>query len=132
VEVLKSGKHAERLCVSWQAFAEHRDPILVDVAEKSAGFFYMDNESRIEAHKPRAGRISRHRIIREDNSAKPAQFSLQRAVPLHRLDPVRNHEVHPDGGADIEDALVNSAPMENVLRPALLVRGKFGLVFINN
>ena len=68
------GKHAERLYVSGHPFGEHRDPILVHVAEESPGLFYMENESRIETHKPRAGRIGRYRIVRENNSAEPAQW----------------------------------------------------------
>src|ERR1035441_8474440 len=119
LEVLKLGNHAERLYVSGHPFGKHRDPILVHVAEESPGLCYMENKARIDAHKPGAGRIGRYWIVRENNSAKAAQFSLQWAVSLHRLDPVGDHEVDRDGRTDIEDALVNSVPMEKVLRPAV-------------
>src|ERR1022692_4385879 len=119
LEVLKLGNHAERLYVSGHPFGKHRDPILVHVAEESPGLFYMKNESRMETHKPRTSCIGRHRIVRENNSTAPAQFSLQGAVPLHGLDSVGNHEVIRDGRTDIEDALVNSVPMETVLGPTV-------------
>ncbi len=68
------GKHQERFCVSGHPFGKHRDPILVHVAKESPGLYYMENEARIETHKPRTGCIGRHGTVRKNNSTEPAQW----------------------------------------------------------
>jgi hypothetical protein len=78
----------------------------------------MKNESRIETHKPRTGRIGRHRIVREKQFDRSLRSSpCKGPFPSIASIPSAITKSTWDGRTDIEDALVNSVPMENVLRP---------------
>ena len=72
----------------------------------------MPNPQRIKAHKSCAGGVCRDRVIGKYNLAQLAGASLKRSVAFHCGNTVCDHEVNWNGSADVEDAFVNTAPVQ--------------------
>jgi hypothetical protein len=79
----------------------------------------MDYAVRFEAHEPRTCRIGSDGIIGENNSAEGPWRSIQWTVAFHRHDRVCNHKIDRNRGADVENALLDAVPVENVFRPTI-------------
>src|SRR5271165_3105199 len=79
----------------------------------------MNDSTGIEPHQSSAGCVGGHRIIRDHNASQRTRgAAVQGPVSFHRHDTVRDNKVDWDGSAQIEDALLNTLPVENILRPA--------------
>ena len=93
-------------------FRQHPDSVLAKVPKEMAPFGEMPNPERIKAHQSCAGRVCRYRIIGKYNLAQLAGASLKRSVAFHCGNTVCDHEVDRNGRTDVEDAFVNSAPVQ--------------------
>src|SRR5215831_2318944 len=67
----------------------------------------------------RTNRVRSNGIIRKYNLTYFGLYTVEWAIPFHGDDRVGDHEVGPDGGADVENAFVNSCPVQNIFRPAV-------------
>src|SRR5579862_5872917 len=93
-------------------FRQHPDTVLAKVPKEMAPLGEMPNPERIKAHQSCAGRVCRDRIIGKYNLAQSAGASLKRSVAFHCGNTVCDHEVDRNGRTDVEDAFVNSAPVQ--------------------
>src|ERR1017187_4477601 len=93
-------------------FRQHPDTVLAKVPKEMAPLGEMPNPERIKAHQSCAGCVCRDRIIGKYNLAELAGASLKRAVAFHCGNTVSDHEVDRNGRTDVEDAFVNSAPVQ--------------------
>ena len=116
-EFWQYGKRARRCSDS---FRQHPDAIFTKVAEEMAPISEMPNSQWIKPHKPCAGRVCRDRIIGKHDLAQLASASLKRSIAFHCSNTICDHEVNRNRRADVENAFVNSAPVQQILRPALL------------
>ncbi len=78
---------------------------------------------RNHTESPGASRISSHRIVRKYQCVQSAGGAVQRTVALHRDNRVSDDEVRSNGGANVENAFVNTGPMKDVLGPAIAASG---------
>src|SRR5271165_6187580 len=72
-----------------------------------------------ESHESGTGCIGSLWVVRKNNLSQRTSKASKRPVSFHRHDAVRDHEVDRNGGAQIQDALLNAVPVENVLRPSV-------------
>src|SRR5271165_3847574 len=79
----------------------------------------MNNSTGIEPHQSCAGGIGSDRIVREHDLAERTSSAVERSIAFHRYYPVRDHEMDRNGGTQIENALLNALPVENILRPSV-------------
>jgi hypothetical protein len=80
----------------------------------------MPNLQWIKAHETCAGCVCRDGIVGEHDLPKLAGISLQWSISFHSDYSISYYEVNRNCGADVENALVNAAPVEEVLWPAVL------------
>src|SRR5260221_11743691 len=80
----------------------------------------MQDAVRINSHEPSTGCVSGYRIVGQNNRTDQTRRSIQRSVSFHTNDTVGAHKMDRNGRAQIDDALVDSFPVENNLRPAVL------------
>src|SRR5579859_962624 len=80
----------------------------------------MSDSIRIKAHQFGTSRIGGNRIVREDKTTKGPRRSVKGAISFHRENCVRDHKVNRYRRAYIENALLNSSPVKDILRPAVL------------
>ena len=64
-------------------------------------------------------RHSGHGIVCEHDLPQRTWRSVERSIAFHRHNPVRDNEVDRNGCAQIENALLNAFPVENILRPSV-------------
>src|SRR5580658_8305083 len=122
-EILKFWQYGKWTRGYTHSFRQHRDPILMQVAKELASLREMPNLQRIESHQACAGRIGRDGIIGEHDLPKLAGASLQWSIAFHSGYAVCDHEVNRNRCADVENAFVNSVPVQRVLGPAVLHTG---------
>ena len=79
----------------------------------------MNDAAGLHAHEPRTGCIGGDCVIGQNNTPKRSRCAVQWAIPLHRHDRVCDHKVNPHRGADVENALLDAIPVEDVLGPAI-------------
>ena len=93
--------------------AGRKFPRNTDASEK------VCNSLGFQAHQSSAGRVSGDGVIREHDLAEGTWVSVEWAVAFHGHDAVRYDEVDRHCGANVENALLNTLPVENVLRPPI-------------
>ena len=79
----------------------------------------VDDLVRIKSHQTCAGRIAGNGIIGKHDLAEWAGSAIERAIAFHRDNSIRDNKMNWNGGADIQDALLNALPVENILRPSV-------------
>src|SRR6202521_4219589 len=77
----------------------------------------------IETHQTCAGEVCGDGIIGENDLAQMSMSSIQRSVAFHGDDTVRDYKVNWRRRTDVEDATVDSFPVEDVLGPTVLGAG---------
>ena len=89
------------------------------VAQESRPFANVHDSLRFKSHQTRAGCVRSDRVIREHNLSQKTRSTVQWAVAFHGYDAVRDDKVNRNGGAQIEDALLDALPMKNIFRPSV-------------
>src|SRR5580704_14926971 len=117
--MLELRDHLEGLCRSSDRFSSLLDASRRRVAQKSRAFTNVHDSVGIESHKSGAGCVGSYRIVRKHDLSQSARGTVERPVAFHRHNPVRNYEADRSGCAQIKDALLNTPPMENILRPSV-------------
>ena len=112
MEIVKFWQYRKRTRRCSDSFREHPDTILAKVAKEMAPLREMPNPQRFNAHQPCAGCVCRDRVIGQYDFAELAGASLKGSVAFHCGNTICDHEVNRDGRADVEDAFVNSAPVQ--------------------
>ena len=79
---------------------------------------------RIELHQSTAGRIDGEKIVAHDDDAHRFRGAVERAVAFHGDDAIDDGEIRRARESDIDDAVVNAAPVQFVLRPAVADAGQ--------
>ena len=79
----------------------------------------VDDAAGIHAHQPRTGCIGSNQVIGQNNTRKRPRRAVQWTIAFHRHDRVCDHKMNRNRGADVENALLNTVPVENVLGPAI-------------
>jgi hypothetical protein len=60
-------------------------------------------------------------IVGENDGPEWSRSAVQRSISFHGHGTIRVYKMNRDGGrANIQNALLNSAPVEDVFRPAIL------------
>jgi hypothetical protein len=98
-----------------QRFANLLNQLGRRVAEELRRLMDMDHAIGFETHQSGAGSIGGDRIISQNDTPKPPRSSVERTIAFHRHDCVCDHKTDRNRGADIENASLNTAPVENVL-----------------
>ena len=80
----------------------------------------MPDTMWIETHQARTREIRGYGIVGENDLPEVPVRSVQRPVTFHRHNAVRDDEMHWNRRTHIENAPVDSLPMQNILRPAVL------------
>jgi len=93
------------------------------VSQEFRSFVDVSHSIGFETHEPGTHCIGGYRIVCKDNTAKPSGRPVQWAVALHAHNGIRDHEMDGNCGAQIEDRFLDAMPMEDILRPAVLVPG---------
>jgi hypothetical protein len=70
-------------------------------------------------HQTRKDRVGSYRVIRNNNLPQRTSSAVKGAVALHGCNAVRDNEVDWNGCAQIENALLNAFPVEDILRPSV-------------
>src|SRR3989442_1278236 len=100
--------------------SEHGDSISREVSEEPGAFGEVRNALRRKTHQSATGSVSGHRIVGHHNLVHPSFSPLQRPIAFHYLDSISYHKVNERSRADVQDALVNPMPVQDVLRPTIL------------
>jgi hypothetical protein len=79
----------------------------------------------LQAHEPGARGIGRDWVIGENQTPKRPGCSVQWAVAFHGHDRICDHKVNRHSGADVENALLDAVPMEDVLGPTVSASGDY-------
>src|SRR5579864_6710346 len=90
-----------------------------DVPQELRALADVNYSVRLEAHESGACRVSSNRIVRKHDLSQRTSSAVEWAVPFHCHNAVGDNEVDRDGRAYINDAFLNSLPVENVLGPAV-------------
>src|SRR5271157_4853857 len=104
---------------SIDGFSNQVDECRRSVAQKSRTLADVHDSSGFEPHESRTGCIGSDRVIRNNNLPKRTSSAVKGSVAFHGLNAVCDHEMDRNGGAQIEDALLNALPVEDVLRPSI-------------
>ena len=115
----KLRNHLERSRRSVGGFSNLVDECRRSVAEESRALANVHDSAGSESHQTRTGCIRSYRIVRKHNHSQRTRRAVKGTVPFHRHYAVCDHEVDRNGCAQIEDALLNALPMENILRPSV-------------
>jgi hypothetical protein len=107
----KLGNH-----LKWNLRAPHCLTRLVNeiwrgVAKEMGCVMDVRDTIRFKAHKPGAGCICSKRIVCENLGSRVTGQCRQCSISFH--DTIGDHKIKRDGRANIENALLNSAPMED-------------------
>jgi len=123
-KVLKLWNHLELSRGSIDGFPNLVEERRSRIAKKSCPFANVHNSIRFEPHQSRAGGIGSDRIVGEHDFPEEPSGTVESAVSFHCYDPIRDHEVNRNSGAQIEDAFLDAFPVENILRPSVSRRLK--------
>src|SRR6516164_521485 len=66
--VCELGQNRKRTHTPWQALSHLGDALHIPIAEKLGGLRQVRDAVRIESHKPRAGEVGRHWVVRHHDS----------------------------------------------------------------
>src|SRR6516165_7500286 len=120
LEVRELRQHIEWLDLLRQSLCNEIDPSR-SIAEEARSTIKMPNKAWVEAHQSRTHEVRCDWIIGENDFAEVPMSSVYGSIALHGNYAIRNHELDRHRCADVENAAMNSLPMENILRPAILV-----------
>src|SRR5271157_168421 len=73
----------------------------------------------IDAHNPGAGRVGGNKVCSHHDHSGLLGLPHDRAIAFHADDAVNYREVRSDGDVDVKYRLLDSFPMEDVLRPTI-------------
>ena len=79
----------------------------------------MGDESRIDTHQPAARGIGGDGVVSKNEAPEVPHGTMQWTIAFHCLNPIRNHEMYGYGRGELDDGIVDSFPMQYVLRPAV-------------
>src|ERR1035437_434852 len=100
-------------------FSNLVDECCRSIAEESRSLANVNDSIGMKSHQSRAGCIGGHWIIRKHDLSQSARGAVERPVAFHRHNPVSDHEADWHRSAKIKDALLNTIPMEHILRPSV-------------
>ena len=106
-----------------QRFASLFNLIRRRVPDELRGFVDVTHSIGFETHEPGTRRICGYRIVGENNTAQLPGRPIQWAVALHAPNGIRDYEMDGNRGTQVKDRFLDAVPMENVLRPPVLVPG---------
>jgi len=89
------------------------------IANKSACFSDMLDAVRVRSQKTRENRVRGDGIIAEQNGVKLFCHAIKRSIAFHSDDPIGDHEVRTNRGANVENTFMDSGPMQDILGPAI-------------
>src|SRR6185369_3724554 len=120
LERAEPGQHAEVLPEPVDRLAHLIDSLLDDVSQKTPRLLEIPNLPWVDRHQPRRGGVDGDGIITEDECTTSPGLALDRPVALHAHDAVDDGKArHRQRAVDVEDALVDARPVQDVLRPAV-------------
>ena len=91
------------------------DPVGRHVAQELCCLRDVRDALRQEAHQPDTDCISRYGIVRENDLVEPSRGSRQRAIAFHADNSISDHKMNGHRRYDIDNALLNAAPVQEVL-----------------
>src|SRR5664279_3465247 len=104
---------------SIDGFSNQVDECRRSVAQESRTLADVRDSSGFEPHKPCAGCVGCNQVIRKYDLSHGTRGAVEWPVSFHRHYAIRDNEVDRNGGAQIEDALLNALPVKNILRPSI-------------
>src|SRR5271157_5380028 len=104
---------------SIDGFSNQVDECRRSVAQESRTLADVHDSSGFEPHESCAGCIGSNRVIRKYDLSQRTRSAVEWPVSFHRNNAVRDHKVDRNSCAQIEDALLNAFPVENILRPSV-------------
>jgi hypothetical protein len=90
------------------------------VPEKMRSPIKVPDQAWVEPHQLRTHEVRRNRIVGENDLAEVPMHSVQGSVALHGNHAIRDHEMNRRRGADVENAAMDSFPVEDIFGPAIL------------
>src|SRR5664280_1326775 len=95
--------------INWQLARDRPGRALADVHD-SSGF---------EPHESCEGCVGSNGVIRKHDLSHCTSSAVEGPVAFHRHNAVHYNEMDGNSGAQIEDALLNALPVENILWPSV-------------
>ena len=96
-------------------FANLVDVLRDSIAKKPCPFPNMRDPPGVEAHQSGAGGVRCYWIVSQHNPFQKPRSTVERTVALHGDDAVGDHKVDRNRCAQIENALLNAFPMQDIL-----------------
>src|SRR5271165_5577755 len=118
-KILKLGNHLERSRGTIDGFSNLVDQRRRSVADESRALVNVHDSARFESHQARTGCVCGHWVVREHDLSQRARSTVKGTVSFHRHYAVRDNEMNGNRGTEIEDALLNALPVEDILRPSV-------------
>jgi len=104
---------------SIDGFSNQVDECRRSVAQESRTLADVHDSSGFEPHESCAGCIGSNRVIGKYDLSQRTRGAVERPVSFHSYDAVRDNKVDRNCRAQVEDALLNALPVENILRPSV-------------
>src|SRR5258708_27457712 len=114
--MLELRHHVEGSFRELHSFCKLLDKFERRIAQKLGRLMDMQDAVRINSHEPSTGCVSGYRIFGQNNRTEQTRRSIQRSVSFHPNDTVADHKIDQYGRAQIDDALLVSFQLENILR----------------
>jgi hypothetical protein len=112
-------KHIEWHDSLRQSLGDEVDAFWNAVPEETRRTVKVPNPVRIEPHQSCASEVRRDWIIGENDFAKMPMSAVKRPIAFHCDHAIRDDEMDRYRSAEIEDAPMDSFPVENILRPTV-------------
>src|ERR1039457_1949583 len=97
--MLKLRNHPEWTCRRSQNFTCLVNQSLWSVAKESRALANVHDSAGFESHKPCAGSVGSHRIVREHDLPQSTRRAVEWPISFHRYDAVHDNEVDRECGA---------------------------------
>lgn len=109
----------------WDRWSPQRFPELIDtgdgrVAKKLPALMNVCDAIRLEAHQTGTGCVSSYRVVGKHNTPEWSWSPVQRPISFHCHNGVSNDKVNRNRSTDVENALLNPLPVQQVFGPAIL------------
>jgi hypothetical protein len=88
----------------------------VSIAKKPRTLANMHDAAGLEPHQASTSCVGGNWIVCPYDRAQRSPGAIEWSVAFHRHDPVSNHEMNWSGCAEIENALLDPFPVQDVLR----------------
>ena len=89
------------------------------IAEEPRCFLYICDLLGHHADGPSRHYVRSNGVVGENDLVHSSRSAVERTVSFHANDSVGDDEVRADCRTDVQDALVDARPMQNVLRPTV-------------